>query len=105
VEDKEAILEETKKMDAHLEMLITNAAEPASRPPVRPGVAPATETNFTHTVQAGETLDAIRSAYNAEFRKKGMKTISLQQAIDANPGVDCNHLKIGQVIVIPHPPE
>ena len=106
VEDKETISEEIKKFAAHLEMLVTNAAESASRPPARPGVAPAADTNnFTHTVLAGETLDAIVNAYNAEFKKKGMKTITRQQAMDANPGVDWKHLKIRQVINIPRPPD
>jgi uncharacterized phage infection (PIP) family protein YhgE len=106
VEDKEAISEEIKKFGARLEMLITNAVESASRPPARPGIAPAADTNnFTHIVQAGETMDSIRNAFNAEFKKKGMKTITLQRVIDANPGVDPKHLKPLQVIVIPHPPE
>ncbi len=32
-----------------------------------------------------------------------MKTISLKQAMEANPGVDWNRLKVGQKIVIPRP--
>ena len=106
VEDKEAISEEIKKVAARLEMLITNAVESVSRLPARPGVTSAAEDyNFTHTVLAGETLEAIWIAYNAKFKEKGMKTITLQQAMDANPGVDWKHLKIGQIIVIPRPPE
>lgn len=107
-EDKEAISEEIKKSAARLETLLTNAAEAAARPPVKPpvtGVAAGAENGFRYSVKEGDFLDAIVAAYNAEFQKKGMKTISVQQAKDANPGVDWNRLKIGQKIVIPHPAE
>jgi len=108
-EDKETISEEIKKSAARLETLLTNAAEAASKPPVKPpvtGVAAAAENGFRYTMKEGDYLDAIVAAYNAEFQKKGMKTISVQQAKDANPGiVDWNRVKIGQKIVIPHPAE
>jgi hypothetical protein len=34
-----------------------------------------------------------------------MKLITLKQAEDANPTVNWTHLKVGQQIVIPHPPD
>ncbi|MGD0412970.1 MAG: hypothetical protein ABSC18_14865 [Verrucomicrobiota bacterium] len=108
-EDKDAISEEIKKSAERVESLLTNAAAAASKPPAKPpgtGGAPAAENGFQYTMKEGDTLDAIVAAYNAEFQKKGMKTISVQQAKDANPGiVDWNRVRSGHRIVIPHPAE
>jgi hypothetical protein len=107
-EDKDAISEEIKKSAAHLESVFASAAEAAARPPVKAPAAtapPAAEDGYIYTVQAPFSLRAIVKAYNDKFISKGMKTITNQQVIDANPGLDWRHLKVGQQIVIPHPPE
>jgi len=106
-EDKDTISEEIKKSAARLEKLLTNAAEISPKPPIKPapGAPPATEDGFSYTIKDGDRLLDIVNAYNAEFKSKGMKTITLKQAKDANPGVDWNNLHIGQKIVIPRPAE
>jgi len=106
-EDKDTISEEIKKSAARLEKLLTNAAEISPKPPLKPApaVAPAAENGFSYTIKDGDRLLDIVNAYNAEFKSKGMKTITLKQAKDANPGVDWNNLHIGQKIVIPRPAE
>jgi hypothetical protein len=108
-EDKDAISEEIKKSFARVETLLTNAADVPSRPPVRGasvGAGPSAVANgFSYTIKEGDTLEAIVAAYNAEFKRKGMKTITLKQAMEVNPGVDWTRLKISQKIVIPRPPE
>jgi hypothetical protein len=54
-------------------------------------------------VEKNETLGKIVAAYNAEFKSKGMKTITLKQAMDANPTINWNALQLGQKIFIPAP--
>jgi nucleoid-associated protein YgaU len=54
----------------------------------------ATGVASTHTVQAGETLSSIATAY---FGAPG----HYQAILDANPGINPNRLKIGQVINLP----
>ena len=108
-EDKDAISEEIKASAAHIETLVADAAKPSSRPPGRRqgnGVPPTVENGFWYIMKEGDYLDAIVAAYNTEFQKKGMKTITVQQAKDANPGiVDWNRVRKGQRIIIPHPAE
>jgi len=108
-EDKDTISEEIKKSEARLEMLLTNAAESFAKPPAKPpvvGVGPAAEGGFKYTMREGDYLDAVVAAYNAEFKRKGMKTITPQQAKEANPGItDWNRVRKGQIIIIPSPPE
>jgi hypothetical protein len=107
-EDKDTITEQIKKMEPRLEALVASAIEAAVKSPAKTPAAsnpPAAEKPYIHIVLDGETLEAIRVAYNKEFKTNGMKTVTLQQCRDANPGVDCDHLKVGQKVVIPHPPE
>ena len=107
-EDKDTISEEIKKSEARLEMLLTNTAESYVKPPAKPpgaGVALPTEGGFSYTIKDGDRLSDIVNAYNAEFRSKGMKTITRRQAMAANPNVDWTRLKVGQVITIPAPAE
>jgi LysM repeat protein len=63
------------------------------------------QNGVTYTIKSGDTLQAIVAAYNEVFKSKGMKTITLKQAMDANPNVDWNRLIVRQKIVIPNPPE
>ncbi len=107
-EDKESISEEIKQSAARLEKLLTSAPEISPKPPPikpAPGAPPAAEDGFSYTIKDGDRLLDIVNAYNADFKSKGMKTITLKQAMQANPEVDWTRLKIGQKIVIPHPPE
>ena len=108
-EDKEAISEEIKKLAAHLEKLLTAAvAEPSPKSSIKPppaGDGAATESTNTYTVKAGDNFDSIKNSCNTDIKNQGRKTITLKALMDANPGVDPIHLKIGQKIIIPLPPE
>lgn len=53
-----------------------------------------------YSVESGNTLAAIISAHNEEFKKQGKKT-SLKLVMDANPGLKPTSMKIGQRIFIP----
>jgi LysM repeat protein len=106
-EDKQAISEEIRRSIGGLEKSLSNSGNP-NRPAISRS-APLTEPTtsqgggFSYTIQEGDTLSAIRKAYNTDFKTKGWKTLSQQQIMDANPAVDWNRLRVGQKIVIPKP--
>lgn len=58
---------------------------------------------YTYTVVSGDTVLGVLESYNAEFKKKGMKTVSLKRVMDANPGLDPKRLYVGKKIYIPVP--
>ena len=105
-EDKQAISEEIRKSIASLEKTLAGPAAPvhAPGPKLQLETPPlTTEPGFSYTVQEGDNLSAILKAYNADFKSKGWKTITLKQAMEANPNVKWDHLRVGQKIVIPKP--
>jgi predicted RNase H-like nuclease (RuvC/YqgF family) len=106
-EDKQAIAEEIRQSIASLKKALAESPAPAHElpPKLQPDAeTPATENGFTYTVQAGQNLSSIVEAYNADFKKKGWKQISVKQAEEANPKVkDWNHVHVGQQIFIPKP--
>jgi nucleoid-associated protein YgaU len=95
--------EEAKPLDvAPLEPPVTETAPPATpaaRAPVAPPITtiatpPATPAGKTYTVQQGDTIYGIsRKLYGSDKRAKDI--------IAANPGIDANKLKVGQVIKLP----
>jgi hypothetical protein len=114
MEDKETISQEIKDSAARLEKLLAPAADSSPRPSIHtpaavppsatpPATPPVAVDGFSYTIKDGDRPRDIVNAYNADFKSKGVKTITLQQVIDANPGVDWKRLKIGQKIVIPRP--
>jgi LysM repeat protein len=53
---------------------------------------------WEYTIQQGNTLSAIAKAYRAKNIK-----VSVDDILKANPGLDANRLKVGDVIFIPEP--
>jgi hypothetical protein len=107
-EDKKFISDELKKTAERLEKLLASTVETTPKPGVKPPRAsepPATDDGFSYAIKAGDRLPDIVAAYNDDYKSKGWKKITLRQAMDANPGVDWTHLKVGQKIIIPRPPE
>jgi peptidoglycan hydrolase CwlO-like protein len=105
-EDKQGISDEIRKSIAGLEKsLVTSSGPVRSTTPKVPQVTEpsAAENGFSYTIQEGDTLSAIVKAYNADFKSKGLKTINLKQAREANPNVDWDRLRVGQKIIIPRP--
>ncbi len=111
----EKIQEVDKKREADKELIRGDIAklgkkllEPA-RSPSKPVVAPDTgatsDKGYPYLIQPNDTLSAIVNDFNAQFKAKGMKTITQKQVMDANPNVAWNKLKIGQKIFVPAPPE
>ncbi len=50
-------------------------------------------TTFEHTVQEGETLFGIAVSYD----------LTLDEILEANPGIDQDVLQVGQIILVPYP--
>lgn len=110
MEDKDAISDEIHKSIAELEKSIGNAAPPPihDAPPKEPKLSagqdlPTTVNGYSYTIAAGDTLGQIVAAYNKDYKSKGLKPITLKQAMEANPNVDWKRLRVGQKIVIPRP--
>lgn len=107
LEDKDAISEEIHKSIAELEKTLGGAPasihSPAPKPVIVPDNNPAADNGYSYTIKDGDTLGEIVKAYNKDFKSKGAKTITIRQAMAANPEVDWKRLKVGQKIVIPRP--
>ena len=105
-EDKQAISEEIRKAIGGIEKNLAGAAAPIHAPAPKLQLeipTPTIESGFSYTIQEGDNLSAIVKAYNADFKTKGWKTITLKQAMEANPNVKWDHLRVGQKIIIPKP--
>ncbi|MGD0815060.1 MAG: LysM domain-containing protein [Verrucomicrobiota bacterium] len=106
LEDKEAISEEIRKSIGGLERSLGSVSTPARPSAPKPSTVAeplASDKGYLYTIQEGDRLDLIVKAYNADFKSKGLKTITLRQAKEANPNVDWNRLRVGQKIVVPRP--
>ncbi|HEV7925754.1 MAG TPA: LysM peptidoglycan-binding domain-containing protein [Verrucomicrobiae bacterium] len=106
-EDRLAISEEIHKAIGELAKSVTGSstAAPVRLPAkVPPDTDPALSANaIPYIVKDGDNLSVIVKAYNADFKSKGWKTITMKQAMDANPNVDWRNLHVGQKINIPRP--
>jgi hypothetical protein len=104
-EDKLAISDEIRKSIAGLEKSLSGVPARAASPRLPPPTeAPAAADGFFYTIQEGDNLSSIVKAYNADFKSKGWRPITLKQAKDANPKIeDWDRLRVGQKIIIPHP--
>lgn len=111
LKDKDEIAEEIRDSIGGLQKSLGNtSAPPAPERPARTkpvataddSPAPAVD-GFSYTIHDGDRLDLIVKAYNADYRSKGWKTITIRQAKEANPNVNWNRLLVGQKIIIPKP--
>lgn len=99
--DRRTILEEIENLGKNVSDSLKAAAAPRRPEPNRAAAATtAYDEVAEHTIEAGQTLSAIVSAYNAEFKKRGKRT-SLKLVLDANPSLKPERLPVGQKIVIP----
>lgn len=113
-DDRDLILAQLKKLGETLsapaprakKSSVSPAPEEMPAPHSSPEKASGSDTpekGFSYKVEDGDTLGKILAAYNAEFKSKGMKTLTQKQVSDANPNVNWNRLRIGQKIFIPAP--
>ena len=73
------------------------------KPPTQKVSGTISTKGYTYKVQQGDYLSTIISAYNAEFKKNGMKIITEKQVLDANPRLNPKKMGPGQEIFIPMP--
>lgn len=102
--DKSLILEELKKLGQTL-ATPAPATKPKHKPVELPDKTPEARemTGYPHKVQNGESLSQIVAAYNAAFKEKGKKPITLDMVKKANPKININNIYVGQEILIPEP--
>jgi LysM repeat protein len=96
-DDNDRILEGIKKELKSFSVAASKTA--ASRPaPTAIDTTPLPDKGFKYTIQSGDTLSVIVSAY----RDKNIK-ITTDQILKANPGLKAEKLRVGQEIFIPAP--
>lgn len=107
--DKELILAEIAKLGKTLSTPPKVSRAPKSSPKTEVTTPPPPKPDadlpvLEYSVQKGDnSLSGIVAAYNEEAKKAGRKTITVQQVLDANPGLNPNRMKIGQKLNIPVP--
>ena len=98
-EDNELIIKKIQGLGQTLKSANTPTPTPTPNPHNDTAQStPKSDKGYEHTVKEGDKLITIVKAYN----DKGIK-VSLQQVLDANPGLKPETLKIGQKIWIPQP--
>jgi LysM repeat protein len=99
--DKDLILEQFTKLGKKLEVVPAPRATPHQ--PIATESSNVPDKGYPYTIQPNDTLSGIVVDFNAQFKAKGMKTITMKQVMEANPNVSWNRLRIGQKIFIPAP--
>jgi len=104
-EDKQSISEQIRQSMASLQKALAGgpASNHAPSKPISEPEPAAGANRVIYVVKSGDNLSLIVNSYNADFKTKGLKRITIKQAKDANPDVDWPHLQVGQKIVIPVP--
>jgi LysM repeat protein len=97
--DKKQILKEIADLGKKFSVPPTTRSKPVVFEESNPGP----DKGYPYVVQSGDTLLAILADFNSQFKAKGMKTVTMNQVVAANPNVDWKKLKIGQKIFIPAP--
>jgi LysM repeat protein len=102
VQDNEGIVKAIEKLGKTLGSGASSVRKPsaASATPPNTGgtTTPLPSEGFEYSVQSGDTLGAIVKAY----RDKNIK-VTVQQILNANPGLKPESMKVGQKIFIPAP--
>ncbi|MGI8965202.1 MAG: LysM peptidoglycan-binding domain-containing protein [Limisphaerales bacterium] len=115
--DKELIVAQIKKIGEGLGAAPTNSKKTRNKKSVAadasspeksfstdsPEKNSTSEKGYEYVVQEGDFLSKIIAAYNADFKSKGMKTITSKQVLDANPGLKPEKLIPGKKVFIPMP--
>jgi LysM repeat protein len=103
-EDMETVAKEFEKLgkviksSAPARSTSPGPATPTSRGTGEGATPPRPEKGYEHVIKENDTLSAIARAYN----EQGIK-VTVQQILDANPGLKPENLKPGKKIFIPAP--
>ena len=104
-----------EQREADKKLILGNIKELA-KVPVVPAVEPpktsarhskeeASDEHYVYTVKKNDRLLDIVVACNEKFQKNGQSKITMEQVLEANPGLKANHLVTGKKIIIPIPPK
>jgi LysM repeat protein len=104
MDDAEKTHAELLKLRKLLEAPLTSTKKgsgpkPPKDTPVTP-TPPTSDKGFEYVVKSGDTLEAIVLAY----KEKNIK-VTVNQIVNANPGLKPERLRVGQKIFIPAPPQ
>ncbi len=99
-DDNERVVKELQNLSHSLQNSAPSRRSPGTTHPDPTGEtgSPGSQDGYYYPVQEGDTLALIVKAY----REKGIK-VTVQQVLDANPGLKATSLKVGQKIFIPKP--
>jgi septal ring factor EnvC (AmiA/AmiB activator) len=99
-EDNERVVKELQNLGKSLNSSAPPRRSSTSTTSISTGEATSNgpQDGYYYTVQDGNTLAEIVKAY----RDKGIK-VTVQQVLDANPGLKATNLKVNQKIFIPKP--
>lgn len=104
ISDKDAIAKEVDRSFEKIEKLLKQSGGSsggrASTPPREPS-KPIPSEGFEYVVQPGDTLLAIIIAANGQLKEQGLKAVTLQQVLDANPNLEPKRMQVGQKVFIP----
>ena len=95
--DNEHVVQELQNLGKSLNSS-TRRNSTVSTPAVTPEAHAGPQKGYDYVVQQGDTLAAIVKAY----REKNIK-VTVQQVLEANPGLKANNMRVGQKIFIPEP--
>jgi len=102
MDDAEKTHAELLKLRDLLKGSLTSTKKPISTKPSKDTTVaptpPTSDKGFEYVIKSGDTLDAIVLAY----KEKNIK-ITVNQIVNANPGLKPERLKVGQKIFIPAP--
>jgi hypothetical protein len=100
--DRRVILEELETLGKSLADLIKGPGRRAEPPPTpkATSASPSYQEFVEHTLQPRETIWALVTAYNEEYRAQGKRT-SEKLVLEANPRIRPEALQVGQKITIP----
>jgi LysM repeat protein len=96
--DNDRVVQELQRLGKTLTSSPPSHRSPGTSTPPPIGDTSSPQDGFYYEIQDGNTLAEIAKAY----RDKGIK-ITVQQILDANPGLKANNMKVGQKIFIPKP--
>jgi chromosome segregation ATPase len=103
VKGNQDIADQIRKIGESVREAARAEARPKSRPTHIEEPKDTTPDHYEYVIAPGDTLSSVVLAYNKEFKSKGMKTISIQQVLEANPKLNPNSVPAGKKIIIPMP--
>ncbi|MFN7138697.1 MAG: hypothetical protein ACK4UN_05115 [Limisphaerales bacterium] len=105
ISDKEEIAKDLDRNFDRIEKLLKSQSSASSAARSTPAPAqpsrPVPTEGFEYVVKPGDTLLGIIGAANSQFRQQGLKTVTLQNVLDANPNLKPERMRVGEKIFIP----